>query len=226
MTEQATRLWDDERQRRTEGDASTDAVTQAHAIEAAYLEHLADGPQQGGAAPTVRDETEGERLRGERAHRRLQRVEAGLAGKNRAAVWRRLMMASTLPDGAKVRLCWLSEYGAKLENSFASLRKIVVDHGGPLPDTRDERRAAIQRRLWTLKRWMRCAREAGWLERVPLTEDEDGELVEPENRGRFSSAFGNQFRVPPNVVAPGHPGWQGPRTWTNRVYAGRKQGRS
>lgn len=173
---------------------------------------------QAGTAPfadPAYDERQGQTLRRERRERRAQqriaRDEAAWADpKRRAALYRRYVLTSALPAGVKVLLCLLTlEFGRHLENCFPSRR-------------------AMQRFMdLSTKRistYLRLAVDARWLERVPLNRTDDGELMEVESKGRFTSAWGNRFCIPAGIAAPDHPGWKGPKVWTQRLYAQRGTG--
>ena len=161
--------------------------------------------------------------------RRIARDEAAWEDpKRRAAVYRRYLLASDLPDGVVRLLCSLTvEFGAGLENCFPSHEKMLNRLGGArrLSKARTGKRDNPR---WTrgrsrLKVMLQEAAERGWCAAVLLTTAEDGELIEyaDEHGGRFISATGRVFNIPSNVLAPGHPGLPGPRVWTRRRYAGR-----
>ncbi|HXM37891.1 MAG TPA: hypothetical protein VN908_04425 [Gemmatimonadales bacterium] len=167
-------------------------------------------------AHLLADEREGparRRLGAEqREQKRIAREEAQWTNpKTRAAIYRRYVLVSTLPDAVARLLCTLTvQWGHHLENSFPSYKKILPRLGG----------SSVRERK-TLEGWLAHAVRTGWLERIPLTVAEDGELLEAQSHGRFVSAWGNRFCVPPGVVAPDHPGWKGPKVWTRRWYAQR-----
>jgi hypothetical protein len=172
------------------------------------------------------DEQEGparRRLRAEqKEEKRLARDEAAWANpKTRAAVYRRYVLASNLPDAVARLLCILTiQWGRHLENSFPSCKKILPRLGGPRRKKPLHKQGSKGERK-TLAGWLAQAVNAGWLERIPLTVAEDGELLEVNSKGRFVSAWGNRFCVPAGVVAPDHPGWEGPKIWNKRVWAQR-----
>src|SRR5436190_5614 len=84
-----------------------------------------DDEQEGPARRRVRAE--------QKEQKRLARDEAGWANpKTRAAVYRRYVLASTLPDAVARLLCILTiQWGRHLENSFPSYKKILPRLGGP-----------------------------------------------------------------------------------------------
>jgi len=152
--------------------------------------------------------------RSTKVERRVAKLERDLADpRHRAAAYRRLVLKSDLPSNVARLLCGLTEeFGARLENCFPGRRRMR------------EKLGAWARRHSThlLTKWLTVAADAGWIERVPLTEAEDGNLIEGGRGGRFISATGIVFHVPAGVVAPGHPGVPGQRVWTRRLYGKRR----
>jgi len=145
--------------------------------------------------------------RREHAQRREDRDLAALESPRRAAVYRRILVnLSDLTDAEHRLLCLLStRWGSRLENCFPSQKKIRQRSGW--------RRTKLKRVLAALER-------KGFIARIPLTSAEDGRFAEVEAGGRFISATGIQFLLPPGIVGRA---WVGPRTWTNRLYAGRQR---
>jgi len=52
-----------------------------------------------------------------------------------------------------------------------------------------------------------------------------GLLSAPNDTGRFISATGFIFRIPPDEIDPGDPGWTGPNSFTKRQWGPRAEGR-
>jgi len=188
----------------------------ADGIDVARADALADAHDRDVAesqdAPDGGEEPDHLRLRRERAERRAAKVERDLSGPHRAAAYQRLVLGSDLEDSVKVILCvMVEEFGSRLENCFPRRATIARSMGR-------------QRSLKSIDRRLQVAVRRQWLRRIPLTRGEDGTLIEVAG-GRFTSATGFVFCVPPDVIAPGHPGWDGPRVWTKRIYARRPDGR-
>jgi hypothetical protein len=177
--------------------------------------------QVGAATPDTlaelhRDLAEHDQIAGRRstkAEKRIARLERDLTDpRRRAATYRLVATQSTLPHAVARLLCALTlEFGARLENCFPGRKRMR------------QRLGAWAQRYSTnqLTKWVSVAVKLGWAERVPLTQAEDGELLDAGASGRFISATGIAFHVPAGVIAPGHPGVPGPRVWSRRIYGKR-----
>lgn len=145
-----------------------------------------------------------------------QKVRQALAGPQRAAVYRRLVTASPRLTDAEVRfLCTLTyRWGSGLTNCFPSRRTMHLGFAGP-------KRRTVAR----IDQLVRSCERKEFLRRVHLTRAEDGELQEITH-GRFISAVGYQFLLPPGAISENAGPWEGPRSWTARQYAKRSPARS
>jgi hypothetical protein len=145
-----------------------------------------------------------------RVEQRAAKLRGKLAGKHGVAVYRELARRSPGLTDAEYRYLdtLLSAFGSTFKNCFASRKTVQGRMGGPP-------------RSLTWWDQVRGRLEGKWIRRIPLTRDEDQELVEANSAGRFVSAVGVQFLIPPGVIAPLDPGWKGPRVWNKRLVAQR-----
>lgn len=83
-----------------------------------------------------------------------------------------------------------------------------------------------RRKVRRLAALLRSLKEKGWIMRTTFTEGDrvaEGEVLETANEtGHFISAVGNQFKIPPDEIVPGDPGWQGPVSFRKRLYGQRQ----
>ena len=187
------------------GPAAIPATIEHATLDDLYLDAL--GERREVEAP---DETRQQAEVRERAEQRVAKLHQGLDGKHGVAVYREIARRSPGLTDAEYRYLdtLLSAFGSSFKNCFPARRTVQRRIGGPPR---------------TLTRWdqVRARLEGKWMHRIPLTQGEDQELVEANSAGRFVSAVGVQFLIPPGVIAPLDPGWKGPRIWNKRLVAQR-----
>ena len=182
----------------------------------ALPDELDEVRQQDIALPDELDETWAGaqiRIRREKASDKLFK---GLKGKHAVAVYRRIASGNKGLTHAQFRVLDAQlSYSTNLTNAFPSRKALLTRVGGSV------------RTLAALDKILGQLNVKGWEDRVYFLE---GDCVDPEtiseagildvaNRsGRFISAVGVVFCIPPNVLAPGAPRWEGPRKFDNRIW--------
>jgi hypothetical protein len=136
-----------------------------------------------------------------RGARRASQVRELLAGPHAVAVYRQLARISTgLTDREYRRLDGLLSFAdPDLSNAFPSRRQWRNRTGGP------------SQSLDVLDHVIRSLERKGWIRRIPFAKD-DGS----------PSSNGYQFRIPPNELAEGDEGWDGPINFRKRLHVTRK----
>lgn len=171
-----------------------------------------------GVAFRAQDETRAEYERQKQLDEQEAKTRAALNGEQCAAVYRRLVTMSALLTAAEARtLCIMTyKWGSKLQNCFPS--RTTIDKA--LPRRKPRPRKTTE--PWRVDPLLRSCERKGFLRRVHLTRDEAGDLIEVESN-QFISAVGYQFLLPEKVVNSQAESWEGPRVWSNRVYAKRSK---
>lgn len=158
--------------------------------------------------------------RAQRRQARADKLREKLKGPYAIAVYREIVCrAEGLTHGMFRVLVALLSFSTNLTNIFPSRKRLLTRVGGSI-----RTRAALNKIL------NRLAAE-GWIERVilregqrvvPGTSTDDDELEESNSSGRFISAVGVVVRIPPNVLAPGDPGWAAKPIFNHRVWGQRR----
>ena len=158
--------------------------------------------------------------RAERRQARADKLRQKLEGRFAAAVYRDIVCrAKGVTHGMFRVLVALISFSTNLTNVFPSRKQLLTRVGGSI-----RTRAALNKILNQLA-------AGGWIQRVTLKESQrvapetsmdDGLLEEPNCTGRFISAVGVVFCIPPNVLAPGDPGWEAKPVFNHRVWGQRR----
>lgn len=183
---------------------------------------MADRDWEHGQPGDANDETFiQERARTEREVK-TNKCLKGLAGPHGVAVYRELARRSKDVTDAEYRILdTLLSFSTRLENCFPSRRTLLTKLGGQARKARvlDHHRQSLERK--------------GWLKRIPfqegdcvarVTDTDDGQLCAANETGRFISATGYVFCIPPNEIGPGEPCWQGPDVFNKRLFGKGKTG--
>ena len=147
-----------------------------------------------------------------------------LSGPHAVAMYREVARQSKDVTDSEYRvLDTLLSFSTKLKNCFPSRKTVLAKLGGK------------GRKAWVLDRHRRSLERKGWLKRIQFWE---GDRVAPASRaretgllesgnetGRFISATGYVFCIPPNEIGPGERGWEGPRVFDRRLFGKRKRTR-
>ena len=145
-----------------------------------------------------------------------------LAGPHSQAVYREVARRCKDVTDAEYRILdtYLS-FSTRLENCFPSRRALLTKLGGQARKARvlDHHRRSLERKGW-LKRIH--FQEGDCVARV--TDTDDGRLEAANGTGRFISATGYVFCIPPNEIGPGEPCWRGPEVFDKRLFGKARTG--
>lgn len=200
---------------------TTQVDHQHDAIEEMRLDAL-DGmadKDNGKVQPNPEDETFLDQRTQKEWDARAVKFREQLAGEYAVAVYRQIAGRDRDLTHAQFRVLDAQmSFSTKLTNVFPS-RKQLLTRTGPIKTL-----AALDKILGRLER-------KGWEHRVllkegdrvlPATSMDDGLLGRSSSTGRFTSAVGVVFCIPPNVLAPGDEGWTGPRKFDHREWGQRR----
>ena len=188
--------------------------------EAVEVENAEDEEQKLQADAAADDETEVQQRAREEREAKAAKIRKDLAGEYAVAVYRWIACRSKNLTHVEFRvLNAYLDFSNKLTNCFPGRKKVLAKVGGSVGGFK----ALGKTRLHLLRK--------GWMKGVPLNEgdrvapegeDDDGLLERANETGRFGSATGYVFRIPPGEIAPGDPGWKGPHKFDRRVWGKRR----
>ena len=190
--------------------------------EAVEVENAEDEEQKLQADAAADDETEVQQRAREEREAKAAKIRKDLAGKHAVAVYRGIARRSKNLTDAEYRLLdTLLSFSNGLKNCFPGRKTMLAKLGGA---KRRLRRLDVLRLSLQRKGWIACV-ELKEGDRVAPEGKYDNGLVERANEtGRFISAKGYVFHIPPGEIEPGdEQGFQGPDTRNKRLFGQRRQ---
>ena len=195
---------------------TTQTRTKQADLDIEYLDALSGQNDYESESDGSLDERQGDSERRRRNEKRDAEVEKKLDGEHAVAVYRAIARKSrNLTDTEYRVLDVYLGYSTRLTNCFPSRKTVLKELGGHA------------RTMWRLNQVIRALKQKGWMGRIRFTEGDlvamPDEALEAANyTGRFISATGRQFRIPPNEIAPGHSGKKGPIKFDKRLFGQRR----